>query len=325
MTNLSLAYDMRAPEFGTSPTRLYPAALEQAAWADRVGFTDVRLMEHHASTDGYLPSPIVFGASIAGATDRVLIRLSLLILPLYEPLRLAEDLAVLDLTSEGRMRLTVGLGYREEEYLQFGVSIKRRPSLVEEAIDTLKQAWTGDPFLFRDRTVRILPRPAQRPRPLIMMGGASPASARRAARIADGYQPVADRLYEIYLDELRRLGRPEVPSLRRPKSDGTFVFVADDPDQYWNRIARYVLYDSNEYANWIGDRRGTYRPVTTLEEVQALGTYQVVTPEECIQIAERQGGLTFKPLIGGMPPNIGWESLELFNAKVLPRLRHAAA
>ena len=157
MIDVSLAYDMRAPDMGAPAVDLYTAAVEQSAWADQHGFATVVVMEHHATTDGYLPSPIVLGAAIAGATERILIRLSLVLLPLYHPLRAAEDLAVLDLVSGGRMRLTVGLGYREEEYRQFGVNIKRRPSLMEEAVEALKQAWTGEPFEFRGETVRILP------------------------------------------------------------------------------------------------------------------------------------------------------------------------
>src|SRR5438445_9761023 len=111
MTALTLAFDMRAPEFGAPPVELYRAAVEQCAWADKLGFTCAVVMEHHATTDGYLPSPIVMGAAIAGATEQLLIRLSLVLLPLYHPLKAAEDLAVLDLVSGGRLRLTVGLGY----------------------------------------------------------------------------------------------------------------------------------------------------------------------------------------------------------------------
>ena len=139
-----------------NPTSLYAAALEQTAWADNLGFTDVQLMEHHASTDGYLPSPIVLGSAVAGVTSQLAIRLCLVLLPLYDPLRIAEDLAVLDLISGGRLRLTVGLGYRREEYEQFGVDMRRRPSLMEEAVETLKLAWTGEPFDFRGRRVRVL-------------------------------------------------------------------------------------------------------------------------------------------------------------------------
>ena len=104
MTEISLAYDMRAPDMGAPAVDLYGAAVEQSAWADKLGFGSVVVMEHHATTDGYLPSPIVLAAAIAGATERILIRLSLVLLPLYHPLRAAEDLAVLDLVSGGRMR-----------------------------------------------------------------------------------------------------------------------------------------------------------------------------------------------------------------------------
>ena len=321
-TRLTLAFDMRAPAFGADPVALYRAALEQCAWADPVGFTDALVMEHHASTDGYLPSPVVMGSAIAGVTHTLAIRLCLVLLPLYDPLRAAEDLAVLDLISSGRLRLTVGLGYRQEEYEQFDVPMKRRPSLMEEAVETLKLAWTGEPFEYRGRQVRILPRPAQRPRPQIAMGGASPASAKRAARIADLYEPVVPKLYEVYLAELESLGKP-APVVRRHMSVGEdpYVFVADDPDREWALIAPHALHDTNEYARWIGGRRGGgFTPVDDPAELRTSGNYRVLTPEECIQHARRTGAVTFKPLVGGLPPDVGWRSLQLFADKVLPAL-----
>lgn len=102
MIHLSLAYDMRAPDFGADPADLYAAALDQCAWADRVGFQSVGFMEHHASSDGYLPSPIVMAAAAAARTRRM--RIGVLVLaPLYDPVRLAEDLAVLDNVARGRL------------------------------------------------------------------------------------------------------------------------------------------------------------------------------------------------------------------------------
>jgi alkanesulfonate monooxygenase SsuD/methylene tetrahydromethanopterin reductase-like flavin-dependent oxidoreductase (luciferase family) len=277
-------------------------------------------MEHHASSDGYLPSPIVLGAAIAGVTDRMLLRLSLILLPLYHPLRAAEDLAVLDLVSGGRLELTVGLGYREEEYAQFGVNMRRRPSLMEEAVEALKHAWTGEPFEFRGQTVRILPRPAQRPRPAILMGGSSPASARRAARIADGYAPLAPRLYELYLDELRALGKPVPPPTSDAAGAGGYVFVSDDPEREWARIARHALHDNNEYAQWIGARRGPFSAAADEDELRSRGIYRVLTPDECVELAATVGALTFKPLVGGLDPDVGWSTLQLVADKVLPRL-----
>ena len=323
-TMLTLAFDMRAPDSGADPMSLYAAALEQSAWADKLGFTDVQLMEHHASSDGYLPSPIVLGSAVAGVTSQLAVRLCLVLLPLYDPLRIAEDLAVLDLVSGGRLRLTVGLGYRSEEYEQFGVDMRRRPSLMEEAVETLKRAWTGEPFDFRGRRVRVLPRPAQRPRPQITMGGASPASARRAARIADAYFPVAPRLYEIYLDELATLGKTPPPANgnARTSSDDVYVFVAEDPEREWAMIAPHAAHDTQEYASWIDGRRGgSFSVVGDVEQLRTVGNYRVWTPSECIVHARRHGALVFKPLVGGLDPAVGWRSLQLFADKVLPHLR----
>jgi alkanesulfonate monooxygenase SsuD/methylene tetrahydromethanopterin reductase-like flavin-dependent oxidoreductase (luciferase family) len=319
VTHLTLLYDMRVPDGGVSPEDLYGAAIAQCAWADGHGFSSVTLTEHHATSDGYLPSPMVMGAAIAAVTSRLELCLSLILLPLHNPLRVAEDLAVLDLISRGRLRLTVGLGYRPEEYEQLGVELRRRPSLMEEGVEALKQAWTGEPFEYRGRTVRILPRPAQRPRPTISMGGSSSASARRAARIADGYQPLAPRLYQVYLDELAALGRP-APESNRGDGAGGYVFVSEDPERDWARIGPYALYDTNEYAKWIGTRPGSFSTATDIDALRTTGTYRVVTPEECLAIARQESTLAFKPLVGGMDPEIGWEGLRLFADKVLPHL-----
>jgi alkanesulfonate monooxygenase SsuD/methylene tetrahydromethanopterin reductase-like flavin-dependent oxidoreductase (luciferase family) len=318
MNHLTLLYDMRAPDSGAPADALYQAAVAQCAWADPLGFTSVTLTEHHATTDGYLPSPMILGAAIAGSTQNLLIRLSLVLLPLYHPLRAAEDLAVLDLISGGRLRLTVGLGYRPEEYEQLGVVMGQRPSLMEEAVATLKSAWTGEPFEYRGRTVRVLPRPAQRPRPLIAMGGSSPASARRAAAIADDYQPLSPKLYDLYLDELTALGKPAPAPA--PAGSGSYLFVSEDPDRDWARIAPHAMHDNNEYAAWIGGRRGAFSASPGPDELRRTGPYRVVTPEECLTIAAAEDTLAFKPLVGGLDPDIGWEGLHLFADKVLPHL-----
>jgi alkanesulfonate monooxygenase SsuD/methylene tetrahydromethanopterin reductase-like flavin-dependent oxidoreductase (luciferase family) len=318
VNHLTLLYDMRVPDWGAPADALYQAAVAQCAWADTLGFNSVTLTEHHATTDGYLPSPMILGAAIAGSTQNLLIRLSLVLLPLYHPLRAAEDLAVLDLISGGRLRLTVGLGYRPEEYEQLGVVMRQRPSLMEEAVETLKSAWTGEPFEYRGRIVRVLPRPAQRPRPLIAMGGASPASARRAAAIADDYQPLSGKLYDLYLQELAALGKPApAPS---PAASGSYLFVSEDPDRDWARIAPHAMHDNNEYAAWIGGRRGAFSASIGPDELRRTGPYRVVTPEECLTIAAAEDTLAFKPLVGGLDPDVGWEGLHLFADKVLPHL-----
>jgi alkanesulfonate monooxygenase SsuD/methylene tetrahydromethanopterin reductase-like flavin-dependent oxidoreductase (luciferase family) len=318
-----LAYDQRAPDFGAKPLDLYQAALDQCEWGDKLGFASCSFMEHHATTDGYLPSPIVMAAAAAGRTKNILIGVGVMLLPLYHPLRAAEDLAILDLVSNGRLRLIVGAGYRQEEYAQFGLSLKRRPSLMEEGIETLKKAWTGEPFEFRGETVRILPRPAQSPRPDIVMGGSSRAAAARAARIADGYRPTDPVLFEDYREELAALGKPVPPPM--PVSNGPrvmFVHIAEDPDAAWNVIAPHALHESNDYAKWgRGQANMPYREAATAEELRATGLYQVLTPEQAIDYAKANGGLYLKPLMGGLDPAFARQSLDLFETKVLPALR----
>src|SRR5919106_2090746 len=148
---LSLRYDLRAPAFGAPAEALYRAALDQCAWAEDHGFAMVSLSEHHGSDDGYCPSPLVMAAAIAGRTRRMRILIAALVLPLYDPIRLAEDLAVLDLASGGRIDLIAGAGYRHEELAMFGRDMDERVALFEEALDVLRAAWSGEEFDFRGR------------------------------------------------------------------------------------------------------------------------------------------------------------------------------
>jgi alkanesulfonate monooxygenase SsuD/methylene tetrahydromethanopterin reductase-like flavin-dependent oxidoreductase (luciferase family) len=322
--SVSLTYDMRAPDFGRPAVDLYEAAIEQCAWADRVGFDAVALLEHHASVDGYLPSPIVLGSAVAAVTERMLIRMSVVLLPLYHPIRLAEDLAVLDLISQGRLRLTVGAGYRAEEYEQFDLDIRRRPSLMEDGVEVLKRAWSGEPFEWRGHTVRILPRPAQKPRPAIALGGSSPAAAKRAARIADDFQPVGPRLYDVYLEELAALGKPTPGPRPARRGGGMFFHIAEDPDRAWSQIAPHAMHETNDYAAWaVGMRGSPYRSFDTADELRESGMYEIVTPDDAVDLVRERGAVSFKPLMGGLDPDLGWESLHLFESKVLPRLRES--
>lgn len=320
MAYLKLSYDMRAPGFGASLVDSYKAALDQCEWADKLGFNDVAFLEHHATTDGYLPSPIVMAAAAAARTKQIGIDV-VMQLPVYHPLRAAEDLAVLDIISAGRVKVTAVAGYRAEEYAQFGLDFRKRPSLMERNVLALKQAWTGEAFEYEGQTVRILPRPAQDGGPKIELGGRSKAAAERAARIADGYRPVAPEFYEDYRDALREMGKPVPEPL--PKRDSyMFLHVSKDPARDWARIAPHAMHENNDYARWIG---GLDNPVySSAEDAQALwdsGRYKVVTPQECIRMAKQDGALWFKPLPAGLDPALAWESLRLFEAEVLPHIR----
>jgi alkanesulfonate monooxygenase SsuD/methylene tetrahydromethanopterin reductase-like flavin-dependent oxidoreductase (luciferase family) len=327
--HLGLGFDMRSPDWGAPTAALYAAAVEMAEWADGVGFETVVLNEHHNTDDGYLPSPLVLGGGMATRTRDIEIVVSALVVTLHHPLRAAEDLAVLDLLSAGRVSVVLGAGYRVPEYQMFGVDWKRRPSMMEEAVRALRLAWTGEPFEFRGATVRVLPRPARPGGPPLALAGASDATARRAARLGLPYQPVSARFYEVYLEELGRLGRdiPAAPGFLGARAGArgpTFLHVSEDPDAAWARIAPHALHHTNTYASWAPRKDLTpFKAVTDAGELRRNGSHEVLTPDQCVELCRRlgpDGRLSFMPLLGGLDPELAWDSLRLFETKVLPRL-----
>jgi alkanesulfonate monooxygenase SsuD/methylene tetrahydromethanopterin reductase-like flavin-dependent oxidoreductase (luciferase family) len=328
MAMLGLRFDLRVPDFAeTTHARQYAAALDMAAWADRVGLDSVIFSEHHGAPDGYLPAPLILAAAVLGRTSRIGVNVAAVLVPLHDPVRLAEQLAVLDLSAPGRISIVGGLGYRSVEFAMAGVDRKRRGRLLEEAIDVLRHAWTGQPFTYQGREVVVTPTPATPGGPLLLLGGSTEVAARRAARLHCGFFPaVGDpRLAEVYNEEAAAVGF-EHGFCALPSGPG-FVFVAEDPDRAWEQIGPHALFDAQTYESW---QEGPQRSAvdvpgaTTWEDVRGSGVYQVLTPDETVALAESQGGtgsVLLHPLMGGIPPELGWECLELFERAVLPRVR----
>ena len=319
-----MRFDMRAPAIGAPATALYPAAVEQVAWADRLGFETVYFGEHHGAEDGYLPSPIVFGAALAGCTKRIEIHISALVITLHDPIRLAEDLAILDLVSEGRLSITAAMGYRPHEFEIFGLDVGDRVQRYKDVLATLREAWTGEPFAYRGTIVQVRPTPARDGGPRLYLGGSTEVSARRAARLGLGYRPAVPALYERYEEELRARGL-EVPE-RGPRPMPTFLYVSDDPERDWQAVGPHLLYNVNVYADWARERGGgstKWRPTDSIDELRGNEQFRVLTPDECVEFARKlpdDAELRFNPLMGGLDPEIAWRSLELFERKVLPVL-----
>jgi alkanesulfonate monooxygenase SsuD/methylene tetrahydromethanopterin reductase-like flavin-dependent oxidoreductase (luciferase family) len=318
---LSLRYDLRAPAFGPPAQALYAAALEQCVWAEDRGFDSVAVSEHHGSDDGYCPSPLVLAAAITGRTRSLRVMVAALVLPLYDPIRLAEDLAVLDLASGGRVDVVIGAGYRPEELAMYGRVMDDRVPLVEEGVAALRAAWSGEEFEYRGRRVRVTPTPSRPGGPMLLMGGATPGAARRAARLGDGFIPVDASLWPVYEAACRDLGREPGPP--PPPNGPLFIHVADDPERAWSRIAPHALHETNSYGSWLTSAEGiaVYTPMDDPQALRASGMYAVVTPDECLAMARANGALRLHPLMGGLPPDLAWESLELVATKVLPRLQ----
>jgi alkanesulfonate monooxygenase SsuD/methylene tetrahydromethanopterin reductase-like flavin-dependent oxidoreductase (luciferase family) len=324
MPRLRLSFDLRRPDF-TKATAAELAAemLRICEWADGLGFDLVYFGEHHAAPDGYLPSPTVAAAAVAGRTAHLQLR-PIILTPLYHPLRLAEDLAVLDVLSAGRASPVFAAGYRPTEFDMFGVGLRERRSRLVETIEVCRQAWTGEPFDFRGEIVSVTPVPVQRPGIPIIMGGTAAASAKRAAHLGDGFDPGDPSVWPFYREECVSLGFD--PGEWVPRGP-TFLYVTHDPDAAWGDIGPNLLHAANTYAQWIAQSpQGTsqwYPPIDSVEELKAGGAYQIVTPKQCLEIAERlgkDGHLILRPLFGGTEPDRAWASLELFAKEVLPHL-----
>jgi alkanesulfonate monooxygenase SsuD/methylene tetrahydromethanopterin reductase-like flavin-dependent oxidoreductase (luciferase family) len=320
MGMIVLRYDLRAPAFGkASHAELYQACLDQCAWADEHGLDAIALSEHHGVEDGYLSAPLTLAAAIAGRTKRIMLNIAAVLVPLHDPIRLAEQLATLDLVSGGRVSFVAGMGYRPEEFAMAGVDRTQRARLMEEYIGVLRQAWTGEPFVWRGRTVRVTPAP--RSQPMIFIGGSTAPAARRAARLRCGFYPsIGDpALADAYANECAKLGFTGFASM--PNGPG-FVHVSNDPERDWARIMPHALYDAQTYASWQtpGQRSAVHVEARTGDELRRSGVYRVVTPEECVALAREIPAIVLHPLMGGMPPDLGWQGLELFASAVLPRL-----
>jgi len=188
--NVNLFFDLRSRPGAATHSEMAAAAIEMCRWADALpgANSTVGFPEHHGSQDGYLPSPIVMASAVAGATRRMRITVILLV-PFYEPIRLAEDLAVLDLVSEGRVTVVAGAGYVPFEFSMLGVDPATRGARLEETVEFLKVAWQGEELEHRGRRMRVTPRPFHDGRPVLMMSGSSKAATRRAARVAPNWRP----------------------------------------------------------------------------------------------------------------------------------------
>jgi alkanesulfonate monooxygenase SsuD/methylene tetrahydromethanopterin reductase-like flavin-dependent oxidoreductase (luciferase family) len=329
VVTVALRYDLRAPDWAaTGHQALYRHCMEQAGWGEQHGIDLVTFSEHHGVADGYLPAPLTMAAAVLGRSPSVAVLVAACLVPLHDPIRLAEQVAALDLLSGGRVGVVAGAGYVDDEFRMAGVPRADRFALLEEAVTTMLAAWTGEPFQYRDRQVQVTPQPASRPHPRLYVGGSSEVAARRAARLRLGfYSAVGDtRLRDVYDEACGAAGFRGVSIT--PTWPG-FVHVASDPDRAWAAIAEYAWYDASSYRTWQerGARSSVKSDAKDIEQLRSEGIYRVLTPDECVTLAEEQGPegkITLHPLLAGMPADLGWESLELFAAKVLPRIREGS-
>ena len=228
--NISISFDMRAPDWGAPRAELYGAAVEMAAFADKIGVASINLMEHHGSEDGYLPQPFLLASAMAAVTSKINFSLGAVILPLHDPVIVAEQIAVLDLISGGRCRVIFGAGYVPGEFAMFNTTPRDRAKRLDAGIEIILRALRGERFEFEGRPVFVRPLPSRDPAEIIMAGGAVPASARRAARFDIGLGPMNAETADLYVEECKKLGQKPRTFFRPVPGMPLGVHLCEDPE-----------------------------------------------------------------------------------------------
>ena len=320
----------RFPGDTRSDEELYAEALDLAVYAEELGFDSVWTSEHHFVDDGYAPSLLPLCAAIAARTSRVEIGTGLLLIPLHDPIRVAEDAATVDLISGGRLILGLGLGWRPEEFEGFGVSLQERVHRLERAVEVLRGAWAGEPVSGAGTKVIVTPRPQRAGGPPIWIGAWAERAVRRAGRIADGFLGDGDTP-ETFGDRVRwaleeRDARPFAVGLHAP------TFVWNGPDA-WDLVEPHIRYVSWKYDDMEDARlrRGpsALPPAPTPAETSALREEILVgTPEHVAdrmrayeEAAGREVHFMADLYWPGLDPKIQRETMRIFAAEVAPQVR----
>jgi alkanesulfonate monooxygenase SsuD/methylene tetrahydromethanopterin reductase-like flavin-dependent oxidoreductase (luciferase family) len=276
--NVGLYFDLRnPPQWRQDPARLHAFTLEMCEEAEHLGAHSVWVTEHHLFDDDYIAAPLTFAAAIAARTTRIRIGTAIVIAPLHHPAEIAEQAAMVDLISGGRLELGIGAGYRVPEYELFGASLEGRYAQTDERAREIRRLWGKG---------GVTPRPVQE-RPAIWMGYQGPQGARRAGRLGESLLTAAASSWEPYREGLVEGGHD--PSIAR-MAGGIQAWVSDDPDADWPDVSRHLAHQQDSYRMHMveGTDQPVPRPVDPEKlrhrEPRTLGYFWCDTPEV---IAER--------------------------------------
>jgi alkanesulfonate monooxygenase SsuD/methylene tetrahydromethanopterin reductase-like flavin-dependent oxidoreductase (luciferase family) len=325
------------PPSGENIGRILHEAVAEARVAEQSGFDSCLFSEHHQQMDGYVPNPLLLAGMFGMQLERLKIGTCVTLLPLQHPVHVAEDCAIIDQMTQGRLILGIGVGYQEEDFSPFGVSIAERVKRSEEGIEILRKAWLGERFSYSGRHYRldnvlISPRPFQRNGPPIWMAAWTEPGLKRAARMADGWLTdplqsigVIRRFAEVYRAQASKLGRAPFVALMRD------VWVAESterarqesgPLMYTHRFYfRHNGYVEDEYLkgvrseeDWTFERAAKDRfivgsPQDCLEQLQMW--QREIRPDYLVLRMRHPGGPDHQRVV---------DAIKLFGEKVLPYL-----
>lgn len=345
---VGLLHTLQAPRrWGQPWSRVYAELLEQAAAAEDLGYDALWLGEHHFLADGHCPAPLVVAGAIAARTRRLRLGTAIVLLALYHPVRLAEDAAVVDLVSNGRLILGVGHGYQPAEFVGFGIPRTERFGRARETLALVERLWTEERVSFHGRYwrldgVTLEPRPVQRPHPPVWFAAVRRRSVTRIA-LSGGVliRPPADPLPRLQAMErvYRQALEGRTPAARPLIRE---VYVADDPEQARRDAEDHIMYIYRElYTRWGAlseqDTNGSFRRVVDPEdpalawERLSRDRFVIGDVATCVhELGRYRDVLGTDYLIArmhfpGMPLAKTLRSMELFAREVLPRLSPMAS
>lgn len=328
-------YDFRNPQPWRRPwADLYAETLEFISWSESIGFDGAWIPEHHGAEDGYMPSPLVALAAVAARTRTIKLGTAIALAPLYHPVRFAEECAVLDILSNGRLEMAVAIGYRRREAQAYGVEFSTRGRRTDEFLEIVRRLWAGETFSYQGKyfnltNASIVPTPIRARIPLYL-GGFTDKALERTAKYGDGYFGNME-ICELYAEKLRACGKD--PANGRVRIQGLFVLVAHDPEKAMREVAPFFHYVNNSYGVWLTEDRAStgfsdevmLQPMT-LEAFKASGILRILTPDQAIEMFNRM--LTKAPvehfmmmLPAGMPASKLAEYAQVFANEVMPAFR----
>jgi len=322
-------YDCRrTPDSAMTMTDVYDATIEQSVLADQLGFDHVWFTEHHFLEDGYLPAFQPLAGAIAARTERIRISTDIALLPLYHPVRLAEELAILDHISHGRIELGIGMGYVPEEFAAFGVPLTNRVSMTEEGIDILRLAWGDAPFSYSGKryqldNVDVHPKPVQPGGPPLWIAAMSTPGAMRAARFGTHLLPQGKRseVLDPYRQAVEESGVD--PATRRVGIIRSF-YVSDDRERDWPTIRdaeRFRMSVYNKFMEATPDDYG-WREPGGIPQGSFMGTVDECV-NEIVSFVQEYGvtDIASSGLPPGVDPDAMATNLDRLASEVLPRVR----
>jgi luciferase family oxidoreductase group 1 len=292
---------------GKSEAQVFGETLDQAEYAEELGYDAVWLAEHHFTVHGICGSPLQFLANLAARTDRIRLGQGVILLPFSHPIQIAEQSAMLDLLSNGRLDLGIGRGYLEPEFRGFGVSMADSTTMFRESYEIISGAWQNERFSFKGKhyqfeNLRISPKPIQKPHPPVYVASVSPSSfawaAERGLRTMAGpFTPFAElkELRKKYREELDRRGAEASvyadSPLQRP------VFLAETTEE-----ARAIAGPALEWSAIESNKGGT-----SAEKGQYAKDYQYY--ERIDQVRKKRAETAFDDSVWsgevGMAPVVG--------------------